>query len=251
MIWYLRRVLGLVLVVLLIAQAFRIDHTNPPVQQDVAAPPEVDVLLRRACHASGVPPCSDHRRALRSDTPMDAPVDPTDPWILDTCLTGSDRPPTWPVKMRSCASNSRSPAGKSPAHGYSSHASAQPGGASRSSSNPQPSCAGTDKPSSSSGVASPSARERRRESPPTRSPSSRPWPPTTGCGAPSGSAGSCSSSTSASPSARSSATCDESDTHHRQAWAGPRFCVTTRTKPGHAISCKPTTCSSDQSSRSS
>ena len=29
--WYLRRALGLVMAVLLIAQAFRIDHTNPPI----------------------------------------------------------------------------------------------------------------------------------------------------------------------------------------------------------------------------
>ena len=48
--WYLRRALGLVMVVLLIAQAFRIDHTNPPIQQDVAAPPEVAAVLRRACY---------------------------------------------------------------------------------------------------------------------------------------------------------------------------------------------------------
>ena len=48
--WYLRRALWLALVSLLIAQAFRIDTTNPPLQQDVAAPPEVDLLLRRACY---------------------------------------------------------------------------------------------------------------------------------------------------------------------------------------------------------
>lgn len=50
MAWYLRRVLGLALVALVIAQAFRIDQANPPVQQDVAAPPEVEGLLRRACY---------------------------------------------------------------------------------------------------------------------------------------------------------------------------------------------------------
>ena len=47
---YLTRALWLGLAVLVVAQAFRIDRTNPPVQQDVAAPPEVDVLLRRACY---------------------------------------------------------------------------------------------------------------------------------------------------------------------------------------------------------
>jgi heme-binding protein len=41
------RVLG---VGLLVAQAFRIDRTNPPVVSDVAAPPEVAALLRRACY---------------------------------------------------------------------------------------------------------------------------------------------------------------------------------------------------------
>jgi hypothetical protein len=50
MVWYLRRALWLALVALLIAQAFRIDTTNPPLQQDVAAPPDVDLLLRRACY---------------------------------------------------------------------------------------------------------------------------------------------------------------------------------------------------------
>ena len=48
--WYLRRALWVGLAALVIAQAFRIDKTNPPVQQDVAAPPEVDLLLRRACY---------------------------------------------------------------------------------------------------------------------------------------------------------------------------------------------------------
>ena len=35
---------------LVIAQAFRIDTTNPPIQQDVAAPPAVAAVLRRACY---------------------------------------------------------------------------------------------------------------------------------------------------------------------------------------------------------
>jgi hypothetical protein len=35
---------------LLVAQAFRIDRTNPPVTSEVAAPPEVAALLRRACY---------------------------------------------------------------------------------------------------------------------------------------------------------------------------------------------------------
>lgn len=50
MVRYLERALWLGLAVLVVAQAFRIDRTNPPVQQDVAAPPDVDVLLRRACY---------------------------------------------------------------------------------------------------------------------------------------------------------------------------------------------------------
>jgi hypothetical protein len=50
MVRYLRRALWLALVALVIAQAFRIDKTNPPVQQDVAAPPEVAAVLRRACY---------------------------------------------------------------------------------------------------------------------------------------------------------------------------------------------------------
>ena len=48
--WYLRRALWVGLAALVIAQAFRIDTTNPPLQQDVAAPHEVDLLLRRACY---------------------------------------------------------------------------------------------------------------------------------------------------------------------------------------------------------
>lgn len=35
---------------LVVAQAFRIDRTNPPVASDVAAGPEVQPLLRRACY---------------------------------------------------------------------------------------------------------------------------------------------------------------------------------------------------------
>ena len=35
---------------LVVAQAFRIDRTNPPVEQDVAAPAGVEALLRRACY---------------------------------------------------------------------------------------------------------------------------------------------------------------------------------------------------------
>jgi len=100
--------------------------------------------------------------------------------------------------MRSCASSSRSPAGRWRAHGLrariggcscSSHVSPRPGEVPRSSSSQRPSCAGTDKPSSASGVGSPSARERRLGSAPIRSPSSRPWLRTTGSGAPSGSGG--------------------------------------------------------------
>ena len=62
---------------------------------------------------------------------------------------------------------------------------------------------------------------------------------------------SCSSSTSASPSARSSGTCGASGSHDRPARAGRRFCAITLMQPGPAISCTPTTCSSDRSSRSS
>jgi cytochrome c551/c552 len=50
MVPYLRRAAWLGLAVLAIAQAFRIDKTNPRVQQDVAAPPEVAAVLRRACY---------------------------------------------------------------------------------------------------------------------------------------------------------------------------------------------------------
>ena len=47
---YLTRAFLLGLVLLAIAQAFRIDTTNPPVEQDVAAPPAVAAVLRRACY---------------------------------------------------------------------------------------------------------------------------------------------------------------------------------------------------------
>jgi cytochrome c551/c552 len=50
MVRYLRRALWVGLAALVIAQAFRIDKTNPPAQQDVAAPPEVAAVLRRACY---------------------------------------------------------------------------------------------------------------------------------------------------------------------------------------------------------
>jgi hypothetical protein len=46
----LRR-LGLVVVLLLLgAQAFRVERTNPPVRADVAAPADVHAILRRACY---------------------------------------------------------------------------------------------------------------------------------------------------------------------------------------------------------
>jgi hypothetical protein len=32
------------------AQFVPVDRTNPPVEQDIAAPPEVDAILRRACY---------------------------------------------------------------------------------------------------------------------------------------------------------------------------------------------------------
>jgi mono/diheme cytochrome c family protein len=50
MLRYLKYALWLVLVVLAVAQVFRIDRTNPPIQQDVAAPPEVARILHRACY---------------------------------------------------------------------------------------------------------------------------------------------------------------------------------------------------------
>jgi hypothetical protein len=50
MVRYLKRALWLGLAGLVVAQAFRIDKTNPAVQQNVAAPPEVAAVLRRACY---------------------------------------------------------------------------------------------------------------------------------------------------------------------------------------------------------
>ena len=50
MVWYLKRVLWLGFALLVAAQVVRVDRTNPPLEQDVAAPPEVDVVLRRACY---------------------------------------------------------------------------------------------------------------------------------------------------------------------------------------------------------
>jgi len=50
MVWYLQRVLWLGFAMLVAAQVVRVDRTNPPVEQDVAAPPEIDVVLRRACY---------------------------------------------------------------------------------------------------------------------------------------------------------------------------------------------------------
>ncbi len=47
---YLKPALGVLFALLAIAQLVRIDRTNPPVVQDVAAPPEVAALLRRACY---------------------------------------------------------------------------------------------------------------------------------------------------------------------------------------------------------
>src|SRR5436309_14489602 len=46
----LRIAVGALAGVLIAAQAFRIDRTNPPVEQDVAAPAGVEALLRRACY---------------------------------------------------------------------------------------------------------------------------------------------------------------------------------------------------------
>jgi hypothetical protein len=43
--------IGIVAIVLLaVAQLARIDRTNPPVESDVPAPPEVKSVLRRACY---------------------------------------------------------------------------------------------------------------------------------------------------------------------------------------------------------
>ena len=46
----LRIAVGALAGALLAVQAFRIDRTNPPVEQDVAAPAGVEALLRRACY---------------------------------------------------------------------------------------------------------------------------------------------------------------------------------------------------------
>ena len=50
MVRYLKFTVMLGSAFLVIAQVFRIDQTNPPIVQDVAAPPEIDGLLRRACY---------------------------------------------------------------------------------------------------------------------------------------------------------------------------------------------------------
>ena len=50
MVRYLKLVLAAGIASLVVAQAFRIDRTNPPITQDIAAPPEVDGILRRACY---------------------------------------------------------------------------------------------------------------------------------------------------------------------------------------------------------
>jgi len=46
----LRAALGALAGLLVVVQGFRIDRTNPPVEQDVAAPASVEALLRRACY---------------------------------------------------------------------------------------------------------------------------------------------------------------------------------------------------------
>ena len=46
----LKVTLGILVVALLGAQAVRPDRTNPPVESDVAAPPVIGALLRRACY---------------------------------------------------------------------------------------------------------------------------------------------------------------------------------------------------------
>jgi hypothetical protein len=50
MVRYLKLALAAGIASLVVAQAFRIDRTNPPITQDIAAPPEVDEILRRACY---------------------------------------------------------------------------------------------------------------------------------------------------------------------------------------------------------
>ncbi|TMA36652.1 MAG: hypothetical protein E6J79_12845 [Deltaproteobacteria bacterium] len=46
----LRAALGALAGLLVVVQGFRIDRTNPPVEQDVAAPASVEALLRHACY---------------------------------------------------------------------------------------------------------------------------------------------------------------------------------------------------------
>jgi hypothetical protein len=50
----MRRVLGITAVAIVaffvVAQLFRIDRTNPPVESDVPAPPDVKAALRAACY---------------------------------------------------------------------------------------------------------------------------------------------------------------------------------------------------------
>jgi cytochrome c551/c552 len=41
---------GALLLALVAAQAIRVDRTNPPVERDLGAPPEVQAVLRRACY---------------------------------------------------------------------------------------------------------------------------------------------------------------------------------------------------------
>lgn len=50
MVWYLKRAAWLGLAGLVVAQVVRIDRTNPAVEQDIGAPPQIDVVLRRACY---------------------------------------------------------------------------------------------------------------------------------------------------------------------------------------------------------
>jgi hypothetical protein len=45
-----KTVLSVLVGLLLIAQVFRIDRTNPPVTSDVPAPADVKAVLRRACY---------------------------------------------------------------------------------------------------------------------------------------------------------------------------------------------------------
>jgi len=45
-----KMVLGILVVALIGAQAIRPERSNPPVENDVAAPPAIALLLRRACY---------------------------------------------------------------------------------------------------------------------------------------------------------------------------------------------------------